>query len=321
MNRAAVASMSFVVALAACSGSGRVGPGPAAGASTGSSVGAPSPAAGSPPSVLSSAPHFSHVAIVVMENKEYDRVISNRDAPFVNGLARRYGLATSFFAESHPSLPNYLALIGGSTFGIHSDCTDCHVSSSNLIDQLEQAGISWKAYMEGMPSPCFTGAAAGPYVKKHDPFLYFDDIAGDPARCSKVVPLSVLDRDIAAGTLPQFVWISPGLCHDMHDCSVAEGDRYLSGLVPRLLSAMGRNGVLFLTWDEGSTDRACCGGPGGGHVPTIVAGRLIAPGTRFAVTFTHYSILRTIEGNWDLAPLRQAGCTCTEPMTAFFAGT
>ena len=254
-----------------------------------------------------------------MENKEYGSVIGNPDAPYVNGLAKQFGLSTGSYAVAHPSLPNYLALIGGSTFGITSDCTSCTVDASNLVDQLEEAGISWNAYMEDLPSPCYQGPSAGSYAKKHDPFLYFDDIAGSAARCSHVVPLTQLTTDLASDALPMFAWITPDLCHDTHDCGVATGDGFLAGLVPKLQHAMGPDGVLYLTWDEGSTDAGCCGSPGGGHVATIVVGSAVRAGTRLAGPFSHYSILRTIETMWGLPPLRQAGCPCTEVMTGFFA--
>jgi hypothetical protein len=240
-------------------------------------------------------------------------------APYENGLAKRFGLSTGSYALAHPSLPNYLALLGGSTFGITSDCTSCTVDAPNLVDQLEGAGISWKAYMEGLPSPCYQGPSAGAYAKKHDPFLYFDDIARNAARCSHVVPLTQLTADLASDHLPAFTWITPDLCHDTHDCGVATGDGFLAGLVPKLQRAMGPDGVLFLTWDEGSTDAGCCGSPGGGHVATIVVASAVRAGTRLAGPFSHYSILRTIEAMWGLPPLRQAGCSCTEIMTAFFA--
>jgi phosphatidylinositol-3-phosphatase len=254
-----------------------------------------------------------------MENKEYGSVIGNPEAPYVNGLARRFGLSTGSYAVAHPSLPNYLAFLGGSTFGITTDCTSCAVSAPNLVDQLERAGISWKAYMEGLPSPCYRGPSAGEYAKKHDPFLYFDDIAGNATRCSRVVPFTRLTDDLASGALPAFAWVTPDLCHDMHDCGVATGDAFLAGLVPKLQRAMGPGGVLFLTWDEGATDAGCCGSPGGGHVATIVVGSAVRAGTRLAGPFSHYSILRTIESVWGLPPLLQAGCSCTELMTAFFA--
>jgi phosphatidylinositol-3-phosphatase len=283
----------------------------------GSPVSAPSKSVSTAPAVAPLS--FSHVVVVVMENKEYGQVIGNPQAPYINALAARYGLATNYHAMAHPSLPNYLALIGGSTFGITSDCTDCAIDGTNLVDQLETAGISWKAYMEGLPSPCFLGPSAGDYAKKHDPFLYFTDVANDPARCSKVVPLTELSSDISGGTLPRFAWITPNLCHDMHDCGVSVGDRFLSQLLPPILSALGPDGLLFLTWDEGTSDLGAPSVKGGGHVATIVAGPHVQPGRQLAAEFGHYSILATIEGIWGLPLLRQAGCTCTRPMTALFA--
>jgi hypothetical protein len=103
---------------------------------------------------LPSSPR-SHVVIIVMENADYGEVIGSSAAPYLNALARRYALATQSFAITHPSLPNYLALTSGSTHGVSSDCTDCHVSATNIVDQLEAAGISWAAYLEDVPKPCF----------------------------------------------------------------------------------------------------------------------------------------------------------------------
>ena len=138
------------------------------------------------------APTSSHVITIVMENKEYGSIIGNADAPYVNRLAARYGLATNSYGVRHPSLPDYLALTSGSTHGIDSDCTDCHVDARNVVDQLEAARFTWKAYMEDMPKPCFRGAGSGGYAKKHNPFAYYDDVAGDPRRCRRIVPFDQL---------------------------------------------------------------------------------------------------------------------------------
>jgi phosphatidylinositol-3-phosphatase len=246
-----------------------------------------------------------------MENEEYGDIIGSSSTPYINGLARRDSLARAMYAVSHPSLPNYLALTGGSTFGISSDCTDCNVGATSLADQLAHAGISWKAYMEGLPSRCFTGAGAGEYAKKHDPFIYYTRVAHDPAQCARIVPLDQLARDERSGTLPTFIWITPNLCHDMHDCSPATGDRFLSGLVPPLLRALGRNGLLFVTWDEGTSSAGCCRRASGGHVATIVAGGLARAGGRMRSPADHYSVLQTIEDLLGLPRLRGAACACT----------
>jgi phosphatidylinositol-3-phosphatase len=266
-----------------------------------------------------SASKSSRVVVIVMENQEYGDVIGSSAAPYINRLARRYALATNFYGASHPSLPNYLALTGGATFGISSDCTGCHVSGKNLVDELESAGISWKAYMEDMPTRCYKGASAGAYAKKHDPFVYYDNVVDNRRRCSKVVPYPELARDLSGGRLPKFAWISPNLCHDMHDCSVNTGDTYLARLVPSLVRKLGPHGVLFLTWDEGSSDRGCCKGAAGGHIPTIVAGPDVRAGERSNAPYDHYSTLRTISELLRIPPLRQANCTCTKPLDALFS--
>ncbi|TME44620.1 MAG: hypothetical protein E6I60_16545, partial [Chloroflexi bacterium] len=174
--------------------------------------------------------------------------------------------ATQYYGISHPSLPNYLAMTAGSTFGITSDCTTCWVNAGNLADQIEASGRTWKAYMEGMPSACFVGDAY-PYMQKHNPWIYFNDIRTNAARCSAhVVPFSQLGADLAGGSVANYVWITPNMCSDMHDCSIATGDSWLSQHVPAILnSAAYRNGgVLFITWDEGSTNAGCCTNAAGG---------------------------------------------------------
>jgi len=260
-----------------------------------------------------------------MENHTYGQVIGSADAPSTNSLAHTYALATNYFAVAHPSLPNYLALVGGSTFGITDDCTSCHVAGSpSLANQLATAGLTWGDYQEGMPSACFTGpdATAGRYAKKHNPFVYFDSVVSNPSLCSHVVPATALAGDIAAGRLPAFTWITPNLCNDTHDCSVKTGDTYLAGLVPGLIQALGPHGALFIVWDEGEgsgTAGCCAGSAAGGHVVAIVAGQGVKKAATSAVAYDHYSVLRTIEDNWGLPELGNASCSCTRPMTDLLA--
>lgn len=253
----------------------------------------------------------AHVAVILMENEEYGDVVGSHATPFLSALARRYSLATGMYAITHPSLPNYLALTGGATFGVTSDCSDCDVSATSIVDQFEAHGISWKAYMEQLPHPCFTGAGAGDYAKKHDPFAYYTRIVQSPARCGHIVPLTQLGADERAGALPRFLWISPDLCHDMHDCPPATGDRFLSGLIPPLLRALGPRGLLIVTWDEGSSDNGCCRVASGGHIATILAGGLARPGGRLRTPTDHYSVLQAIEDLFGLPRLRGAACPCT----------
>jgi phosphatidylinositol-3-phosphatase len=249
----------------------------------------------------------SRVFVIVMENKEYGDVIGSSSSPFVNSLARRYASATGFFGVRHPSLPNYLALTAGTTFGVDSNCTDCQQDGESIVDQLEAAGVSWKAYMGGMPSACFRGAFSGQYAKKHDPFMYYRRVADDRARCAKVVPESVLAADVRAGRLPTFGFLTPGLCDDTHDCPLEQGDRYLARTVPAILAELGPRGYLVLTWDEGDSDRGCCGGlAAGGQIATVIAGAGVKRGASLPGPYTHYSTLRLIEDSLGLPRLREA---------------
>jgi len=122
---------------------------------------------------------------MVMENAEVNDVLANPSARYTTSLLRRSGLATESYAITHPSLPNYLALTSGSTHGVRSDCVNCHVDARNIVDQLEAKRISWKAYLEDVPGACFRGSAAAGYAKKHNPFIYYDDIALSPRRCGR----------------------------------------------------------------------------------------------------------------------------------------
>ncbi len=237
-------------------------------------------------------PQFAHVIVIVFENKEEHQVIGARDAPTFTRLARSYAQLRDYHGVAHPSLPNYLALVSGGTHGIRSDCTSCTVTGRSLADTLEGAGRSWKTYAEGLPRPGFTGAFAGRYAKKHDPFLYFRDIAGSPARRRRVVPLTQLALDLRAGQLPDFALVVPDICHSMHDCSVRIGDRWLAHTVPPLLAVP--DTAIFVAFDEGSAPN---------HVPALVLGTAVKPGVSFARRTDHYGLLRTIEEAWGLPAL------------------
>jgi acid phosphatase len=279
------------------------------------------PGAGDTPISL---PTFSHVFIIVLENKEASTIIGSPDAPYLNGLAKQYARATQFYGIRHPSLPNYLALTGGSTFNVSSDCTDCFINAPSIADQIETAGRSWKAYMESMPQPCFVGNAGSLYAQKHNPFIYYDDIRTDPARCNKIVPLDQLAADLQANALPDYAWITPNLCDDMHDCPVSAGDNWLQTWVPRILAspAWKDKGVLFVTFDEGTSGAgAVCGDAAGGYVDTLVISPLVQPGFTSSVPYDHYALLHTIEAAWGLPLLGSASGGCAVPMSDFFAAT
>jgi len=267
----------------------------------------------------------SRVVVVVEENLSIGQIIGSPQAPFLNRLAAKGTLLTSYFAITHPSLPNYIALFSGSPNGVDDDGKH-DIDAPNLADQLEAAGISWKAYMEDLPAPCSDEHRAGAYAKKHNPFMYFASIRSNPGRCAKVVPFAQLDADLATGRLPRLVFVTPNLDHDMHgageggdDAALTAADRWLEGLYGKLAgsSAWRDDTRLVITWDEGHGAGAdgrtgCCGGlRTGGNVATIVTGPGIKP-ARDDATYSHYSLLRSIETLFHLPLLGHA----SDPSTA-----
>jgi hypothetical protein len=280
------------------------------------SPGAPLVLPRSPAQLPSSA--SSHLVVIVLENREIGEVIGDSSAPYIQKLVEHGALASDYYAIAHPSLPNYIALLAGDPLGISSDCTDCQARGATLPDQFERAHIGWRAYMEDLPQPCYVGAFAGGYAKKHDPFIYFPQIAGDPSRCRNVVPLTQLTGDLRQRRLPTFAWITPNLCDDGHDCPIASVDHFLAHLVPYLLAGIGPHGVLAMVWDEGTSNNGCCSLAAGGRVPLILAGPSVRAGYRLRTPADHYSLLALIEDSFRLPRLRGAGCPCTPSLDAAF---
>lgn len=273
-------------------------------------------------------PAFTHVFVVVMEN------LGAGAASGVTGLvalANRYQSTTDWYALAHPSLPNYLGLVSGSTWGVTSDCTQCTQRGPDLASQLSGADISWGAYLEGVPGPCFLGpqSADATYAEKHDPFAYFDDVRSDASLCAHLQPLSSLTPllDGPATAVPRFVWVTPDLCHDGHDCSAPSAATWLTGFVAQVTaSAAWKGGVLVVTWDEGDDDSAMSpasgavsSSGGGGRVLTLVIGPGLPAGRVLPGPYDHYSLLRTVEDAFGLAHLGAAGDAGVAPLTAFFS--
>ena len=246
---------------------------------------------------------YDHVFVVLMENHSYGEIIGNSSAPYINNtLAPQGAVAGNYFAVGHPSLPNYLELTSASNDGITSDCTPsatCTANVTNVADLVEASGRSWKAYEESAPSSCPT-ANSGPYVTKHDPFVYYDDIRNNPARCALVVPYGQLATDLgSAASTPNYAFITPNLCSDMHDCSVATGDAWLSQNVPIILSSPAsttQHSLLIVVWDEDDNSAS-------NHVAMIAYGFGVKPGYVSLISSNHYSLLRTIEASWSLTTL------------------
>jgi phosphatidylinositol-3-phosphatase len=254
-----------------------------------------------------SVPHLDRVFVIMMENTSYSDLLNpaNSNTTFIRGLAQNYGLATNYYGVTHPSLPNYVAAISGSNWGSNSDdvaqADHGYFDHLSLTDQLNSTGISWKGYMESMPSAGYTGnygecttstgssdptcTAGGDtgsalYVRKHNPFMLLPDVFNDPQQAANVVPLTQLTTDLNSRRAPQFVWISPNICNDMHggapQCPYAnsptdanqaalyrDGDNFLKTWVTAIMHsrAWTAHSAIFVTWDEGGYDDSPPFGP------------------------------------------------------------
>ena len=235
----------------------------------------------------SPTPAPSHVFLIVMENRSYSQAIASS---YPAQLATQYGFTANYHGISHPSLPNYLALTSGSTWGVADDGFHA-LPAGGLGAQLTAAGIDWRAYMEGMTKGCFDSPS--PYALKHNPFAYYGS-----ACPPQVVPFSQFATDMA-GAVPRFVWITPDLCHDGHDCSDGAANAWLAPTVGTILAtdAWQQNGVLFITWDEGEDSS--------NSVLTLVIhpDPLVHQSNQ---AYDHYSLLATVEDLLGVARLGQA---------------
>lgn len=257
-------------------------------------------------------PVFAHIVMIVFENKEFGSVIGSPQMPFFNQLAQTHTLLTAHFAVTHPSLPNYLAMISGETFGLEFNCGKCLFDAVTLPDLVEAGGRTWKTYQEDMPSACYEGPDRGLYAMKHNPFMYFESIRLDPRRCTDgVVPFTQLYADIAAESLPDFAFVTPNLCNSSHDCRLGVADEWLQALMLVLepaLEATAEPYLILLTWDEGQGARTCCGMPAqaGGQIATVLISPQAKQGYQDETLYTHYSVLKTISESWKLPYLGRA---------------
>ena len=333
-----------------------------------------------------------HVFLIMLENHSQSSVIDDANAPFITSLAHKYAMAANYYGVTHPSEPNYVATISGSNWGVNDDQPTNTYDHLNIVDQLEQHHLTWAAYMESMPSAAFTGAQypsnAALYVNKHNPFVLMNDISSSPKRLAQIKPYTDFATDMKAKTLPNFVWITPNQCHDMHggvftavapdgsdgtpcpfgsakddanDAALKQkADAFVRGAVTTIEASpawKGGSAAIFILTDENdftgnaATDgwesaAGCCDSPilpagfqflgsnglpdgktwaggmyGGGLIPAIVVTNKGKTGGYVNDTpFNHYSLLATIEWNWNLGYLGNASDgNQVQPMTEFFA--
>ncbi len=237
---------------------------------------------------------FKKVMIVVLENTDYDEAVA---LPFLSQLAKRGALLTNYHAVTHPSQPNYVAMISGDTSGVFLDFNS-NLDRSHIGDLLEARGKSWKVYAENYPGNCFLGGSRGKYARKHVPFLSFTNVSRNAQRCAKVVSSTQLDGDVAAGALQDFSMYIPNLDNDGHDTSAAVADKWLaSKFGPLLRDTKFMNELLLVvTFDEGEHDSS-------NRVFTAFYGAGVKAGSTSDVEYSHYNLLRTIEDAMGLGTL------------------
>ncbi len=247
-------------------------------------------------------PLIRHVLTIVLENADYFRAVR---APFLRELTERGALLTNFHAVAHPSYPNYLALISGSTQAAH-DNLPRYFEVANLSDLLERAHVSWKVYAENLPAPCFPGMASpdGLYVRRHEPFASFREVETRPDRCAHIVNAAEFSTDVAAHRLPRYSLYIPNLRDDGHDTGLAAADAWLKDFLSPLLAdpSFLNDTLIIVTFDEGSRVLV-------NRVYTALVGGAVRPGATDDHPYTHYSLLALVEQVLGLSTLGQHDAT------------
>lgn len=276
----------------------------------------------------SSIPVFSHVFIVMEENHSYNDVIGSANMPYLNSLATANGLATKYFADAHPSLPNYFELTLGEGFSITgpSDVYTGVITQDNVVRALTTAGKTWKSYAEGLPSAGYLGGDTGGYLKHHNPFVYFSDVQNSSTQAANVVPFTQLAADMSSNSLPQYGFIVPDVYDDAHNCPAGlstctdaqmlmAADQWLStNIGPLLSSSSFQNSLLIIVFDE-SEDLDLENG--GGHVAAVLVSPSVKAGYQSTTFYQHDSTLRLMLKGLGVTDFPGGAATATD-MTEFF---
>ena len=341
---------------------------------------------GDGPSHGNNSPRLDHIFVIMLENHSQSSVIGDPNAPYINSLAQQYATAANYFGVTHPSEPNYVAAISGSNWFINNDNPANRFDHTNLVDQFDSNHVTWGAYMESMPSAGYLGdywpsSTQQLYASKHNPFVLFDDIRNDPSRLANVKPYTAFATDLQRErTTPDFVWISPNQCHDMHggvtqvasdgsdgtpcpysatkndpnDVALKQkADAFVQGAVTTIMHSPawrdGRSAIVIVTDENDYTGNGatggwetadgCCDSPvlpphppdvpawaggtyGGGLVPAVIVTNRGGKtgGYVSSAPYNHYSLLATIEENWNLGYLGNASdSNQVSPMDEFFS--
>lgn len=291
--------ISLPLFIAGCGGGGSTA---AASSNSSTTSGSTPPAPPSPPPP-GPPPIHGPVVLVVEENHGYASVIDNPLMPHLNGLARQYGLAIQYYANTHPSIGNYFEMTAGQII-TNLDSFDGPVSDDNLVRHILEAGKTWKAYAESLPSVGYIGSDRGAYLHRHNPLSYFCDVTGRvdgthlcdgfAGQRSNLVDFLQFREDVRNGHLPNFSFVAPNVNHDAHDGTLAEADTWLgTNVIDPLLASpqFQQNGLLVVVFDEAEDSDSTFGG---GHIPMVIAGPQVIPGHHGPTQYQHQSLLRMI---------------------------
>jgi hypothetical protein len=260
------------------------------------------------------ATQHGHAWLIVMENRDESAIVGSPSAPYLQSLIAHFGLAADYTSLAHSSQPNYLGLFSGGLQGVRGNAVTS-IDATNIADQIEAVGETWRVYAQNAPTGCYVGKMAhngpdgpGTYARKHEPAISFRDISSSPARCARITDFASFNPMAA-----DFEMIVPNLQNDMHNGTTQQGDDFLRGFVPRILAspAWATGSPLFITWDEGAQG-------GNNKVATLVIAKNVQSGLRSMVPHNHYSLLRTIQ---ELLGLPCLGQSCqANSLGEFFPG-
>jgi acid phosphatase len=227
---------------------------------------------------------------VLEENTNYASVIGNASMPYLNGLAQQYGLATQYYADTHPSIGNYFMLSVGDTITNNDSYSGPLVTEDNVVRELLKAGKTWRSYAENLPYVGYTGPDIGLYARRHNTFALVADVAGDSTQKKNLVPFSQFDTALANNTLPNYAFIVPNVCNDAHDCSLSTADNWLkTNIDPLIKSAQfQKDGLLIIVFDESASDNT----HGGGRIVWVNVSAKSKRGYQSTTLYQHESTLR-----------------------------
>jgi len=280
----------------------------------------PAPMTPTPPS--STAP-FGHVFLVPLENANYTDAIGSSTMPYLNGLANKYGLAKQYYADTHPSIGNYLMLTTGQILTNDDSQTPLTfpVSADNVVRELIASGKSWKQYAESIPSVGYIGGdsscCGGPFYTRHAPLPYMTD-AQTTSQLTNIVPFTQLATDLANNTLPNYGFLTPNGCNDAHDCGLDVADNWLKTNIDSLIKSaqFQKDGLLVIVFDESGNDDT----HGGGNVAAVIISPFAKTGYQSTTVYQHESVLRLMLEGLGVKTLPGAAATAPK-MWEFFTFT